>query len=91
MESDIANCFEAIPHDRLVAAVEERVCDRQVLKLLRTMFRAGVMLDGSVRHSDSGTPQGGVASPLLGQHLPAPARPGLAGRWRRRGAGPLLR
>jgi retron-type reverse transcriptase len=65
VESDIANCFEAIPHDRLVAAVEERVCDRHVLKLLRTMLRAGVMLDGSVSHSDSGTPQGGVASPLL--------------------------
>ena len=65
VESDIANCFEAIPHDRLVAAVEERVCDRHVLKLLRTMLRAGVMLDGAVRHSDNGTPQGGVASPLL--------------------------
>ena len=65
VESDIANCFEAIPHDRLVAAVEERVCDRNVLKLLRTMLRAGVMLDGVVRRSDSGTPQGGVVSPLL--------------------------
>jgi len=54
-----------IPHDRLVAAVEERVCDRHVLKLLRTMLRAGVMVDGAVRHSSSGTPQGGVASPLL--------------------------
>lgn len=63
VESDIANCFEAIPHDRLVAAVEERICDRHVLKLLRTMLRAGVMLDGSVRRSDSGTPQGGVATP----------------------------
>jgi group II intron reverse transcriptase/maturase len=65
VESDIANCFEAIPHDRLVSAVEERVCDRHVLKLLRTMLRAGVMLDGAVRRTDAGTPQGGVASPLL--------------------------
>jgi len=65
VESDIANCFEAIPHDRLISAVEERVCDRQVLKLLRTMLRAGVMVDGAVRRSASGTPQGGVVSPLL--------------------------
>ena len=35
METDIANCFEAIPHDRLMQAVEERVCDQGVLKLLR--------------------------------------------------------
>ena len=42
-ESDIANCFEAIPHDRLMAAIEERVVDRHVLKLLRAMLRAGVL------------------------------------------------
>lgn len=65
VETDIANCFEAIPHDRLVAAVEERVSDRHVLKLLRAVLRAGVMVDGSVRRSVTGTPQGGVASPLL--------------------------
>ena len=29
VETDIANCFRAIPHDRLMSAVEERVCDRQ--------------------------------------------------------------
>jgi group II intron reverse transcriptase/maturase len=64
-ETDIASCFEAIPHDRLMAAIEERVCDRRMLKLLRAMLRAGVMQDGAVRHSVVGTPQGGVISPLL--------------------------
>jgi group II intron reverse transcriptase/maturase len=63
VETDIANCFEAIPHDRLMAAIEERVVDRHVLKLLRAMLRAGVMQDGAVRRSDTGTPQGGVLSP----------------------------
>jgi RNA-directed DNA polymerase len=47
-------------------AVEERVCDRSVLKLLRVILRAGVMVDGQVRRSATGTPQGGVVSPLLG-------------------------
>ena len=65
VETDIANCFGAIPHDRLVSAVEERVCDRKVLKLLRAMLRSGVMEDGVVRHAVTGTPQGGVVSPLL--------------------------
>jgi RNA-directed DNA polymerase len=65
VETDIADCFEAIPHDRLVAVVEERIVDRHVLKLLRAMLRAGVMQDGAIRRSVTGTPQGGVASPLL--------------------------
>ena len=64
-ESDIANCFEAIPHDRLMAAVEERIVDRHLLKLLRSMLSAGVMVDGAVRRSGAGTPQGGVISPVL--------------------------
>ena len=46
VETDIANCFSAIPHDMLMQAVEERICDQPVLKLLRVMLRAGVMEDG---------------------------------------------
>jgi RNA-directed DNA polymerase len=65
VETDIASCFEAIPHDRLVAAVEERICDRKLLKLTRALLRAGVMEQGAVRRSVTGTPQGGVVSPLL--------------------------
>jgi RNA-directed DNA polymerase len=60
VETDIANCFEAIPHDRLMAAIEERIVDRKVLKLLRAMLRVGVMEDAAVTRSDIGTPQGGV-------------------------------
>ncbi len=65
VETDIANCFEAIPHDGLMQAVQERVSDQGVLKLLRAMLRAGVLQDGSVRRPVTGTPQGGVVSPLL--------------------------
>ena len=46
VETDIANCFSAIPHERLIRAVQERVSDRPVLKLLRAMLRAGVMRTG---------------------------------------------
>jgi RNA-directed DNA polymerase len=65
VETDIANCFSAIPHEKLMQTIEERVSDQGVLKLLRVMLRAGVMQDGSVRREVSGTPQGGPLSPLL--------------------------
>src|SRR6202008_4340204 len=46
VETDIANCFSAIPHDKLMQAVEERISDRPVLALVRAMLRAGVLEDG---------------------------------------------
>jgi RNA-directed DNA polymerase len=65
VETDIASCFSAIPHEQLMEAVEERICDQPVLKLLRAMLRAGVMEDGQVRREAAGTPQGGVISPVM--------------------------
>ncbi len=65
VETDIASCFSAIPHEKLMQAVQERICDQSVLKLLRAMLRAGVMEDGQVRRPVTGTPQGGVASPVM--------------------------
>jgi RNA-directed DNA polymerase len=62
VESDVANCFEAIPHSQLMSAIEERIVDREVLKLLRVMLRAGVMQDGAVKRDVAGTPQGGLCS-----------------------------
>jgi RNA-directed DNA polymerase len=41
VETDIASCFEAIGHSGLMQAIEERVCDRAVLSLLRGMLHAG--------------------------------------------------
>ena len=64
-ETDIASCFTAIPHEKLMQAVQERVCDQAVLKLLRAMLGVGVMEDGQIRRSVTGTPQGGVVSPLM--------------------------
>jgi group II intron reverse transcriptase/maturase len=86
-ESDIANCFEAIPHSGLMSAIEERISDRHVLKLLRAMLRAGVMQDGAVRRSAAGTPQGGVLSPCLANvYLHR-----LDRQWADRGSGVLVR
>jgi RNA-directed DNA polymerase len=64
-ESDVSDCFGAIPHSGLMSAIEERISDRHVLKLLRAMLRSGVMEDGAVTRDVTGTPQGGVISPCL--------------------------
>ena len=86
-ESDIANCFEAIPHSKLMLAIEERIVDRQILKLLRAMLRAGVMEDRAVTRSGAGTPQGGVISPCLcNVYLHR-----LDRQWAERGHGALVR
>jgi RNA-directed DNA polymerase len=87
VETDIANCFEAIPHSQLMSAIEERIVDRQILKLLRAMLRAGVMEDRAVTRSSAGTPQGGVISPLLcNVYLHR-----LDRQWTERGGGVLVR
>ena len=58
VETDIANCFSAIPHNTLMQAVEERISDRTILTLVRAMLRAGVLEDGQVRREVTGTPKG---------------------------------
>ena len=86
-ESDIANCFEAIPHSGLMTAIEERISDRHLLKLLRAMLRAGVMTDWAVTRNDTRTPQGGVLSPCLANvYLHR-----LDRQWADRGTGVLVR
>jgi group II intron reverse transcriptase/maturase len=65
IETDIKDCFGTIPHKELLDAVARRVVDRRILGLIKMMLKAGAMEEGRVEKKDSGTPQGGVISPLL--------------------------
>jgi RNA-directed DNA polymerase len=65
VDLDLEKFFDRVNHDRLLAAIAERVADQRMLKLIRAFLQAGVMEDGLVSSVDEGTPQGGPLSPLL--------------------------
>ena len=65
IDLDIRKFFESLDHRRLKTILRQRVSDGVVLRLISKWLHAGVMEDGGMTYSDTGSPQGGVISPLL--------------------------
>jgi group II intron reverse transcriptase/maturase len=65
IEGDIADCFGGIPHHVILNCLRKRIRDERFIDLVRKMLKAGVMESGHYSPTYSGTPQGGVASPIL--------------------------
>jgi group II intron reverse transcriptase/maturase len=65
IEGDIKGCFDNIDQEVLLEALSETVQDNRLLRLVSNMLKAGYMEDWRYGETLSGTPQGGIASPLL--------------------------
>ncbi|WP_443071540.1 reverse transcriptase domain-containing protein [Streptomyces sp. WMMC940] len=101
LDADIEACFDRIDHTALMDRVRLRVKDKRVLALVKAFRKAGVLTEQSgLKESDTGTPQGGILSPLLAnialtvldEQVMAPWRPdGSMGTTYRRHACPSPR
>ena len=85
LDADIEACFDNIDHAALMDRGRRRAKDKRVLRLVKAFLKAGILTElGEVEDTDTGTPQGGILSPLLAnialavldEHLHAPWKPG---------------
>jgi RNA-directed DNA polymerase len=66
VEGDITACFDEIAHPALMDRLRKRVADKRVLALVKAFLKAGILgQDGTLRDNHTGTPQGGILSPVL--------------------------
>ncbi|WP_371672298.1 group II intron reverse transcriptase/maturase [Streptomyces sp. NBC_00289] len=84
LDADIEACFDSIDHTALMDRVRGRVKDKRVLRLVKAFLKAGVLTEDNNREDTlTGTPQGGILSPLLAnialsaldEHLTRPWEP----------------
>ena len=65
IEGDIKGCFDNIDHNTLIGILEEKIEDGRIISLVRKLLKAGYMENWQRYTTYSGTPQGGIVSPLL--------------------------
>jgi len=65
VEADIKSFFDNINHDLLMEMLSKKINDKPFLRLIRKWLKAGVLEEGKVINPLTGTPQGGIISPIL--------------------------
>lgn len=65
IDADIQGFFDNVSHDWMMKCLEQRISDPNFLWLIRRFLKAGVMNKGTFEHTEQGTPQGGIISPIL--------------------------
>jgi group II intron reverse transcriptase/maturase len=65
VDADISSFFDNISHKKLLQLISKKIVDKNILKLIKMWLESGIMEEGNIRKSSTGTPQGGVISPLL--------------------------
>jgi group II intron reverse transcriptase/maturase len=66
VEADIKGFFDNIDHNWMIRMLEERINDKAFLRLIKKWLKAGILdISGEVIHPATGTPQGGIVSPIL--------------------------
>jgi RNA-directed DNA polymerase len=65
IEGDIKGCFDNLSHHPLLTRLRARVADRKMVRLVGRFLKAGVLAEDQFLRTDSGTPQGGLVSPIL--------------------------
>ncbi len=65
VEADIKGFFDNVDQEQLIQFIGHRIVDKRILRLIKRFLKAGIQEDGQYKASETGTPQGGVISPLL--------------------------
>jgi RNA-directed DNA polymerase len=86
LDADIRSFFDTIDHEWMKQFIEHRIGDKRMVRLLMKWLHAGVMEDGELHEVKSGTPQGGIISPLLANVYLHYVLDLWANQWRKRHA-----
>ena len=86
LDADVRSCFDSVSQDWLIRFLKHRINDLRMIRLIQKWLKAGILEDGIITVSETGTGQGSVASPLLSNIYLHYVFDLWAERWRRRQA-----